>query len=142
MLLLDPQFDGFVTLFVGIYDTAVGRMTYASGGHEPPILYRRSTGERIELRTTGMIVGAFPDSAYAEDAVALEKGDVLLLFTDGLSEARNEAGMLGSDGLARILSDVACEKVSEYLDRIAGAAREYSGGRFRDDAAAILLSVR
>ncbi len=141
MLLLDPQFGDFATLFVAILDIADCSLTYSCGGHEPPILYRQSTDKYIELRTTGTIVGAFPDSEFAEDDVALEEGDVVLLFTDGLSEARNEAGMLSSDGLARILSGAACENVSEYLDRIASAAREYSGGRFRDDAAAILLRV-
>lgn len=141
ILLLDPQFDGFATLFVGILDITAGRITYSSGGHEPPIVYRRLSGQHKELRTAGTLVGALPDAGFAEDQISLEQGDVVLLYTDGLSEARDAGEMLGTDGLARILSDTACEDAAECLGLITVAARDYGGGRFRDDAAALLLSI-
>lgn len=141
IVLMDPQFDGFATIFAGILDTTIGKFTYSNGGHEPPILYRSGTGEYKELRTTGMMIGAFQSVDFTEDEILLEKGDVVLLYTDGLSEARNNGGMLGIDGLVRLLSDIANKNVVGYLDRIASAARDYSGGYFRDDVAAILLSI-
>lgn len=140
-LLLDPQFDGFATLFVAVLDTSTNTITYCSGGHEPPIMYRPSTGECTEMRTAGMVVGAVPTSDFAEDAMVLNEGDVMLLYTDGLSEARSTDGMLGSDGLARILSDTVCRNTSECLQQIVSIARDYAGGRFRDDVAAILLRI-
>lgn len=141
MLLLDPQFDGFATLFVGILDVAAGKITYCNGGHEPPILYRQATGEHIELRTSGMILGALPTSDFAEDEITFRECDVVLLYTDGLSEARHNNEMLGSEGLSRALVDAVSDDVSEYLDKIAAIARDYAGGEFRDDVAAVLLSI-
>lgn len=141
MLCSDSEFAGFVTLFVGVLNAATSRLTYSNGGHERPILYRSGTGERLELNTDGIVVGAFPSQEYAEATVDLRQGDILLLYTDGLSEARNSSGMLGPEGLGDILTAAACQDARERLDRVINAARDYSRGQFKDDAAALLLSI-
>lgn len=141
ILHLDPEFSGFVTLFVGVMNAADGQLIYSNGGHEPPILYRKITGECLELKADGIIVGAFAGSEYAEATIELRQGDALLLFTDGLSEARNNSRMLGSGGLADILVSATCKSTGDYLNHVTGAARDFGGGQFRDDAAAVLLSI-
>jgi sigma-B regulation protein RsbU (phosphoserine phosphatase) len=81
----------FATLFLALYDDAARRLLYTNAGHNPPILVR--PGGAVErLRTGGIMVGAFSGRRFAQAETALEPGDVLLLYSDGLSEAGNPAG--------------------------------------------------
>lgn len=141
MLLLDSQFSGFTTVFAGILNVTDLSLQYSCGGHEPPILYRTNNDEYINLKTDGIIVGAFYGSEFGEDKMYLMKDDTVLLFTDGLSEARTATGMLGSDGIARIMFEESDNDSRRYLNRIINSARQYAGGRFRDDTAAVLLKI-
>jgi phosphoserine phosphatase RsbU/P len=103
----------FVTAFYGIYDDATRTLTYASAGHNPPRLVR---GGRVSslAGARGIPLGIDADQAYPEDVEALEPGDVLLLYTDGLSEARSPTGEMYGD--ARM--DQA------LLDRVAASAEQ------------------
>jgi serine phosphatase RsbU (regulator of sigma subunit) len=75
-----------VTLFCGVFDRTSGRLEYASAGHNPPLLAR--TGGSCEiLDAGGMLLGAFAHAEYRTATVTLEKGDCLLLYTDGVTEA-------------------------------------------------------
>ncbi len=138
---LDPEFAEFLTIFVGILNPLDGRFTFASGGHEPPILYRQNTNTCLELPINGMVIGALPNSDYCETTIQLNKGDLLFLYTDGFSEARNGSEILGFNGLANALATVAHEDVSACLNHVTNTARDYAGGQLKDDAAAILLIV-
>ena len=79
----------FVTLFYGMLDRD-GRLTYCNGGHNPPMLVSRQGVRRLE--TGGPIVGLFEHAAFDEETVALEPGDCLVTFTDGVSEALSKDG--------------------------------------------------
>jgi sigma-B regulation protein RsbU (phosphoserine phosphatase) len=77
----------FATFFYGQYEARSRRLTYVNAGHDPPMLFR---GDRvIRLDTGGMIVGWRPEVTYTAQTLELEPGDLLLAFTDGISEARN-----------------------------------------------------
>ncbi len=76
----------FVTLFFGMIDGRTGRCTYVNAGHEYPFLVR-SDGHLERLTDGGLLMGTFPDAKYVEATVTLEPGDLLFLFTDGLTEA-------------------------------------------------------
>ena len=141
ILYLDPEFTGFVTLFAGILNGKSGQLIYTTGGHEPPLLFRNDADKCIELNSAGAIVGAFTTPIYANVTIDLKEGDALLFFTDGLSEARNNTDILGSDGLAKIMVANVCNDVDYYLSCITRDARNFSDGKFKDDAAAILLLV-
>jgi serine phosphatase RsbU (regulator of sigma subunit)/pSer/pThr/pTyr-binding forkhead associated (FHA) protein len=80
----------FVTLFFGILD-ADGNCTYINAGHNPPLLVR-TDGSMRELTEGGMVLGLFPQAQYEAGAIRLEPGEHLVLFTDGVLEARNMAG--------------------------------------------------
>ena len=91
---------GFVTAFVGIYDAATGRVTFASCGHEPGLLRRAATGGVETLDATGPPLGIAENADYEEGTVTLAEGDTLLLYTDGLSEAGpSRLELLGTEGL-------------------------------------------
>ena len=79
------------TVFFGALDPASGELRYASAGHLPPLV-RRGSGDWEALNTTGMVLGAFDNVPYSEQVATLERGDLLVLFSDGFTEAENGAG--------------------------------------------------
>lgn len=79
------------TVFLGALDTASGHLRYANAGHLPPLV-RRASGEWQTLDTTGIVLGALESVPYSEKVAALERGDLLVLFSDGFTEAENDAG--------------------------------------------------
>jgi serine phosphatase RsbU (regulator of sigma subunit) len=81
----------FATLFLGILDPATGRLTYVNGGHEPPLFLRKGQPV-VYLRATGLAVGAMPDSPYRTESIVFQPGDSLVLYTDGVTDADNDAG--------------------------------------------------
>jgi sigma-B regulation protein RsbU (phosphoserine phosphatase) len=84
----------YATLFYGEYDAPARRLRYVNAGHNPPVLVRsHSTQPRVvRLATTGPVIGMMPGCEYTEAAVTLEPGDVLVAFSDGITEAMNEDG--------------------------------------------------
>ena len=95
----------FVTVFLGKLDPESGDLHFVNAGHHPPILVRTATAALEELRPTGPAIGITADPSYGEKAARLEKGDLLVLYTDGLVEARNEARHeFGDDRLRMIIS--------------------------------------
>ena len=112
-----PQ-SKFVTLFLGRLDTATGIIEYANAGHTPPLLVRRDGVD--ELGETDLLLGVVTHADYINRKVKLESGDAMVLFTDGVSEAEDTAGLqIGSAQLARILSPLHgtnAETLSKALD--------------------------
>ncbi len=101
----DNPSNMFVTLFYGVLDLRTGALLFASGGHNPPILLGASGRATTLPRVKGVVLGALAGLTYQEEAVSLEPGDHLFLFTDGLTEAMNAAGDLYGD--PRTLATVA-----------------------------------
>jgi sigma-B regulation protein RsbU (phosphoserine phosphatase) len=80
----------FVTLFYGVIDNDTRTLTYVNAGHNPPIVLRKKSGEIEELDLTGVAVGAMDDSEYTQEELQLSPGDVIVLYTDGITEAIND----------------------------------------------------
>ncbi len=87
----DTESDQFVTLIYGILDTASGLLTYANAGHNPGYVLRKADGRVDELTKTGIPLGMFEGMAWQQAEVHLDPGDVLLLYTDGVTEAQDAA---------------------------------------------------
>jgi sigma-B regulation protein RsbU (phosphoserine phosphatase) len=83
----DVRPGDFATMFYGVLDTRRRRLTYVNAGHLPPMLFRG--GEVCPLSTRGALLGVDARETWTHDSVTLQSGDVLLLYTDGLSEAMN-----------------------------------------------------
>jgi serine phosphatase RsbU (regulator of sigma subunit) len=90
MLYRDTRPEEFVTLFYGVLDARNRRLTYCNAGH-PPGLIRRG-GQLIELASDNMVLGVNPDEQYKQAVIDLKTDDVLLLYTDGLTDAANFKG--------------------------------------------------
>ena len=80
-----------MTAVYAVIDTERGAVTVANGGHPPPLLGRRDAPV-IEIHEHGLLLGFKPDATYSDIEIALEEDDALLLYTDGVTEARNAAG--------------------------------------------------
>jgi serine phosphatase RsbU (regulator of sigma subunit) len=87
MIHRDSKLSEFVTLFYGVLDAANRRLTYCNAGHPPGLLLRKD--EIIELSSENMVLGVDPDEQYHQSFVDLQPNDMLLLYTDGLSDAMN-----------------------------------------------------
>ena len=82
--------EKFATFCAGMFDETRGVFTYTNAGHLPPLVVRQGSVERLDVN--GMVVGAFPMASYTESQVELNSGDLLVFFTDGISEPENAYG--------------------------------------------------
>jgi serine phosphatase RsbU (regulator of sigma subunit) len=131
----------FITFFYGVLDSETGRLVYTNAGHNPPILLRRS-GEESRLEIGGMVLGISPDEEYERGEVALSSGDVLLLFTDGVSEARNQSGEeYGEERLTHLLRNHTRANAAEMQRIVMEAVSEFARGDFHDDVTLLVVRV-
>lgn len=88
----NTNMDKFITFFIAIIDTQKHELTYVNAGHNPPMLFSgaKQTDKVRLLETGGLILGMLKNVPYQQETIALHRGDLLLLFTDGVSEAMNE----------------------------------------------------
>jgi len=128
------------SLFLGCLDTSSGSLSYANAGHEPPLL-KRADGEEEILDSTGPILGVGAGIAYEERVVMFSPGDVLLLMTDGVTEARNSEGQfLNPNGIWRLFNlALRTPSLSQALESLDTALTTYIGTRSCDDIAMLLL---
>jgi sigma-B regulation protein RsbU (phosphoserine phosphatase) len=130
--------EEFVSLCLVVFDQAAGTLRYASAGHPPAWLWH--DGEVRPLRSTGPLLTLSPKATYGSREVALDSGDLLLLYTDGLAEARAGGQLFGEERIAAHIrrdpgvgADVLCKS-------LLAAARDFATGPIRDDVA--ILAVR
>lgn len=118
-----------------------GRLTYTNCGHPHPLLLRGGSTDRItRLDTNTPVVGAIRSPEYVELSTRLRPGDVLVLTTDGVQEARPRNGaMFEEEGLMRVLMDTEGAGARAIATTIMQSIREHSGGEFRDDAVVAVL---
>ena len=101
----DSRSGMFVTLFYGFLDADTRSMTYVNAGHNPPLLYHAKDGTITELEATGIAMGAMDDADYTSMTCTFDKGDLLVLYTDGITEAENSRlEMYGVDRLMQTIS--------------------------------------
>ncbi len=130
--------ETFASVALGVLDPETGRFTYCNGGHPAPLLLR-SDGTVERLVASGPVLGAFRSVAYSAQTTTLGDGDTLLLYTDGVIEARNDSGFFGEDRLVDLLTDLAGETAESIAQTVADAAWEFSGGSLRDDIAVLAI---
>ena len=95
----------FITMVLGLYDPDTGHVSYVNAGQNPPML-RRASGKYERLTEGGMALGMFEHATYTAGSISLGAGDVLVLFSDGVTEAENTAGVAFEDeGLQRIINE-------------------------------------
>lgn len=133
----DPS--AFVSVFLGVLDNRDWTLRYASAGHAPAFVRRSSAVEQLPV--TGPVVGLNDHAAFTSITVALQPGDMIVLSTDGLTEARDSAGVLVDDeGVMRWISsgDRNPELLASELVR---RVTRFAGGRINDDLALLIVQA-
>jgi sigma-B regulation protein RsbU (phosphoserine phosphatase) len=128
----------FITFFSAQWDPTQGRLQYVNAGHNPPLLLR-SAGER-RLKATSPPLGLLLDSAFPERDVTLEPGDLLALYSDGITEAGIERGQPFGETQLKAVATAHREKpIAEILRQVLRAAREWAGSEPEDDMTLLLV---
>jgi sigma-B regulation protein RsbU (phosphoserine phosphatase) len=136
----------FVTFFYGELETKARSLAYTNAGHCPPVLIR-ADGQAERLETGGAVLGVIKDWPYEQGRLQLTRGDRLLFFTDGITEAANgredQFGpeQFGEDRLIELARALRHRPAQEIKDRILAAVSSYCGGRAEDDVTLVVVAV-
>jgi sigma-B regulation protein RsbU (phosphoserine phosphatase) len=134
--------DKFVTFCYCTIDAAENRLTYASAGHWPPILFHKS-GEGVFLREGGAPLGIFPNRNYEDVGLPLDSGDRLVLYTDGLTEAMDpDEQEFGERRLVEMVSRNIALSAAELLAAIRKEVVGFCNGNFHDDFTLVVVAVK
>ena len=136
------RLETFATLFVGMLDLATGDLAYCSAGHPPAIVLRASGSEMENLDVQSGVVGAFKGMAYRDGHARLAVGDRLLLYTDGVTEARDASGaFFGEQGLRDAVMAEAPGDFDRMLDRLLARLDAFTERKLTDDVAMVSLRL-
>ena len=141
MVCNDARFPHMATLLYAALDVGSHTLTYSAAGHPPALLWRDDTGLIEALDHQGVIVGAICDGSvtFSDHRVPLQPGDVLLMYTDGITEARRVKEFYGEARLSAFLESQHGESGSLALPKLGAALREFSRGDLVDDTSAIWI---
>jgi sigma-B regulation protein RsbU (phosphoserine phosphatase) len=130
----------FTTAFVGYLDLETGALRYASAGHNPPLLYRGTEGQCEYLTAPGVAMGLFENAAYTERATTLNPGDLLALYTDGITEAIDDREReFGPERIEALIVGQAACPADELAERILHAAADFRTVGALDDETLLLV---
>lgn len=138
-LFADTAPEKYATFLHAVYEESTSTLTYTNAGHLPPILVRKGAVSRLDVN--GMVVGAFPFARYDESHLKLESGDLLVFFTDGISEPENAYGeMFGEERLEEMVARNAHLPEQEIIKMVSEAVLQWTGSsELQDDMTLMLL---
>lgn len=131
----------FITVFAVSLDVAAGDVRYANAGHTWPVLYRRETGEISFLEVEGMAMGVALEAEFADGQAVLHSGDILCLYTDGITEARHDHEWFGEQRIADAIKECAAKSAEEIRDHIISQVHAFVGNGFKDDVVLLVLKM-
>ncbi|MEN6520438.1 MAG: SpoIIE family protein phosphatase [Armatimonadota bacterium] len=138
LALRQSDFSPFVTVFLAIIDLNSGEITYSNAGH-PPAAICRANGS-VELLKSGQLpLSLLEGQKYNEYSSYMEPGDKLVLYTDGINEARQSVELLGFEGILQILSENFALHADMLARALVDSATNWSRGKLRDDAAVVVV---
>ena len=143
-LLLESVESGtFVTAFYGVLDTKARVLTYSNAGHNPPILVR-AEGKMELLSEGGTVLGALPGVTFKERRLYFESGDLLVLYTDGVTDATNPEGdQFGQERLEQLVKSAAGSDATGVMQKIIDGVTAFRGeARLNDDLTLVVLRAK
>ncbi len=143
-ILTDTSTEQFVSVFYGILDPGTGRLTYCNAGHLPPYLLAAENGRQAQpLSPTGMVLGVEKGESWGQASVELRPGDVLVLYTDGITDALDERGAFFDEH--RLLDVVRANRgrsAQEIKAAVLEAVRQFTDDAPQLDDIALMVLVR
>jgi sigma-B regulation protein RsbU (phosphoserine phosphatase) len=130
----------FITIFYGVYDPATGELTYVNAGQNPPLI-RRLDGRYERLTCTGVALGMFEHSQFRAVSSHIRPGDLLVLYSDGITEAEDPSGQpLEESGLELVIERYALEGAARLTAHVLSAVEAHARqARFHDDLTILIL---
>ena len=124
----------FVTALYAVYDPETGEFTYASGGHDAPLLVRADGSSELLPLTGGIALGIIPDLGYGQNTVNLNPGETIVLYTDGITEAMNNEGeQFGVERMREVFANSVPTASDEATRTIFSAVNEFADGAAQSD---------
>jgi sigma-B regulation protein RsbU (phosphoserine phosphatase) len=132
----------FITFFFAVLDAATGELAFANAGHNPPIVMRAS-GESQMLEVGGMVLGILAFAPYTEQREHLGPGDLLVLYSDGVTEAANASfEEFGEDRFTEVLKEHRGETAAEIVAAVMKALGEFAAGAPQADDITLVVAKR
>jgi sigma-B regulation protein RsbU (phosphoserine phosphatase) len=135
------QPEKYATLFLGFYEDETRRMTYSNAGHLPPIILGED-GSMRRLDIGGTVVGLFDNVEYEEQTVELYPGDILIAFSDGMTEPENEFGEFGEERLIETISAYRHLPLDRISEHAVAAVQDWIGSTEQPDDVTLVLARR
>jgi PAS domain S-box-containing protein len=133
----------FITMFYMQYTRATRRLCYANAGHNYPLLLRAGDSACRELDAEGLVLGVKREVTFEEKSVVLRKGDLVLLYTDGITEAQNPEGeFFGAERLGKLVATQGSNRPEEIIDKIVSDLHAFwPSGSFADDVSMVVFKL-
>lgn len=143
-LLMDNNPESmFVTVCLARYEPATGRLRIANAGHPPPLVVAPDGSSREAGPSTGTVLGVLENQQFGELALTLDRGERLVLYTDGISEAKSPAGALfTTPGLERLCREFRDRAPQAFGEEVLAAVDRYQAGQSHDDVTLLVLDRR
>jgi sigma-B regulation protein RsbU (phosphoserine phosphatase) len=126
LLLHETSSDMFVSVWYGIWEPLIGRLTYANAGHNPPFHFRPDRWASL-LPTGQTVLGVIPDVEYVDGSLDMGEGSLLLMYTDGLSEAGDGGNLFGLHRIEHTVLGLTAWDPPSVLGALAERVAEFSG---------------
>lgn len=134
----------FATFFYGVYDDARRELTYVNAGHNPPFVVRPAAegpGRIVRLTKGGLVIGVFADQVYEQETVVMAPGDLLVVYTDGVTEATNSRGdFYGQERIEALCAANATLSETALRDLILDDLSRFSGEVPQEDDATLIVA--
>jgi phosphoserine phosphatase RsbU/P len=133
--------EKYATFFCALVNDYSGQLFYTNAGHLPPLLVRNRQAHKLDIH--GMVLGAFPNQSYGHGTIELQQGDLLVAYTDGITEPENEYGEeFGEKRLAELLVQNANQPFAQLTRLIAATVRDWSTSPDQQDDMTLLMLRR
>jgi sigma-B regulation protein RsbU (phosphoserine phosphatase) len=129
----------YATLFLGVYDGATRRLTYSNGGHLPPILISEDGSSQL-LSCGGTVVGLFDNLSFPEATVQLRRGDMLMAYSDGVTEPENDYGEFGEERLIQLVRANRHLPLERITEIVTAAVDDWIGDNEQPDDVTLVLA--
>lgn len=143
VIALDTQYPLFLSALCARVEAHAGRLTFANGGHERPLWLHATSGAVETVMSHDPLLGFTQDATYEDQTIDLDAGDILVFFTDGVTEARNEeGGFYGDDRLQVLLEKQSWDSADQVLDAILASVAAFSGDTPQADDLTLVVVQR
>jgi serine phosphatase RsbU (regulator of sigma subunit) len=143
LLVANNQESMFTTLFCGVLDASSGTMSYCNCGHNPPLILRRGESTFEPLRNCGPPLGIMDDFSYVPRSIALAPGDMLLLYTDGVTEAENpQSAQFGMTRLEQTILETRGQPARAVVEHVIKRVTEFANGAPQSDDITCVAVIR